>query len=534
MTIVHQLDKRSGITYAYESISWWDKEKKQSRSKRKLIGRVNPKTGEITPTDGRNRRAKERKQSNRKDIKTTVAKRYFYGATYLFDQIGEKLGIVRDLKECFPKDYKKILSIAYYLILEEHNSLSRFEKWDHLHKHPYGKTITSQRSSELFASIDEESKLNFFKLQGKRRIENEYWAYDITSISSYSKQLKKVQYGNNKECNDLAQINLAMIFGEKSALPFYYRHLAGNIPDVKTLKHLLSDIDYLGSKKVKLVMDRGFYSRYNITELLKEHFKFLVSTKMTLNWVKNGLDPIYDSFRTFESYNEVYELYMRTVQSTWEYKQKRPYKKDILKVKKRIYIHYYYNIDRAAEDEKNFHKKLKQWQKELETNERKKENEKYYQSYFDIKTMPKRGIKVNVKQKVIDEKKRYYGFFALVSNEKMSAKTALELYRAKDIVEKGFNNIKERLNFRRTLVSSEQNLEGKLFVEFIALIYLSYINKQMQIKKLYKDYTLQGVLDKLDIIEAFERKGDRIEIGEILKEQHTLYDALGIPAPLSL
>jgi len=38
--IVYQLDKRSGITYAYESVSYWDKEKKQSRSKRTLIGRV--------------------------------------------------------------------------------------------------------------------------------------------------------------------------------------------------------------------------------------------------------------------------------------------------------------------------------------------------------------------------------------------------------------------------------------------------------------------------------------------------------------
>ena len=40
MAIVRQHDKRSGITYAYESISHWDKEKKQSRAKRTLIGRV--------------------------------------------------------------------------------------------------------------------------------------------------------------------------------------------------------------------------------------------------------------------------------------------------------------------------------------------------------------------------------------------------------------------------------------------------------------------------------------------------------------
>ena len=56
MAIIYNHDKRSGITYAYESVSYWDKEKKMSRSKRKLIGRVDPETGEIKPTDGRCRK----------------------------------------------------------------------------------------------------------------------------------------------------------------------------------------------------------------------------------------------------------------------------------------------------------------------------------------------------------------------------------------------------------------------------------------------------------------------------------------------
>ena len=53
MGIVYQTDKRSGITYAYENQSFWDPELKRSRSKRKLIGRVDKETGEIGPTDGR-------------------------------------------------------------------------------------------------------------------------------------------------------------------------------------------------------------------------------------------------------------------------------------------------------------------------------------------------------------------------------------------------------------------------------------------------------------------------------------------------
>jgi hypothetical protein len=65
MAIIHQYDKRSGITYAYESISYWDKEKKMSRAKRKLIGRIDPDTGEIVPTDGRCRKKQNKsKESN--------------------------------------------------------------------------------------------------------------------------------------------------------------------------------------------------------------------------------------------------------------------------------------------------------------------------------------------------------------------------------------------------------------------------------------------------------------------------------------
>ena len=58
MAIIKQHDKRSGITYVYESKSYWDPEKKMSRAKRKLIGRLDPETGEIIPTDGRNRKKK--------------------------------------------------------------------------------------------------------------------------------------------------------------------------------------------------------------------------------------------------------------------------------------------------------------------------------------------------------------------------------------------------------------------------------------------------------------------------------------------
>lgn len=73
MAVIYQHDKRSNITYAYESYSYWDKEKKMTRAKRKLIGRLNKETGEIVPTDGRNRCNK---------LKETVDKELDYKELY--------------------------------------------------------------------------------------------------------------------------------------------------------------------------------------------------------------------------------------------------------------------------------------------------------------------------------------------------------------------------------------------------------------------------------------------------------------------
>ena len=62
-----------------------------------------------------------------------------------------------------------------------------------------------------------------------------------------------------------------------SFLPFYYRRVAGNIPDVSTVKVYLKELELLGYSKVKVVKDRGFYSVENINALYKEHIKFVIS-----------------------------------------------------------------------------------------------------------------------------------------------------------------------------------------------------------------------------------------------------------------
>ena len=71
MAIIKQYHKDTDTTYVYESTSYWDPAKKQSRSKRRVIGKVDPVTGDIVPTGkrGGNRRSKagDIKKSSAKD-----------------------------------------------------------------------------------------------------------------------------------------------------------------------------------------------------------------------------------------------------------------------------------------------------------------------------------------------------------------------------------------------------------------------------------------------------------------------------------
>ena len=59
-SIVYQIDKKTGTKYAFESVSYWDKDKKQPRSKRKYLGKVDPETGNIIPSRGRSSHSEEK------------------------------------------------------------------------------------------------------------------------------------------------------------------------------------------------------------------------------------------------------------------------------------------------------------------------------------------------------------------------------------------------------------------------------------------------------------------------------------------
>jgi transposase len=522
-----------GTEYVFDSDSKWNADKQYGTHKRTYIGKM--VDGVFVPNAKYQLRealeeAKTRRQSG--SVPVSASSRLFCGATALLDAIGEKLGITGDLKACFPNSWKQILSLAYFLILEDRNPLSRFTRWASNHRHPFGENIPSQRSSELFGSIGEDAKQRFFLAQTRRRMETEYLAYDTTSISSYSTMIKQVRYGKNKDHDRLPQINLALLFGQDSRLPVYYRKLPGNISDVSTVKKLLADIAFLSFDKVKLVMDRGFYSEDNINALYQHHFKFLIAVKKSLSLVQTVLDEVRESMLSRASYDSVFKINYHSRTVDWSYRETKKRSGKVETGERRLYLHLYYNGQKAFDDKDAFNTLLDSLEEELRSNRRDPEHEKLYRKYYEVSTTPVRGVSITARQDAIDLAERDYGYFALISNDIKDPIEALKLYRSKDLIEKAFGNLKERLNMRRTSVSSEQNLEGKLFVQFIALMYLSYITAAMNEKGMFKDYTIHEILDDLDVIECFEQPGHAATIGEITKKQKGLYASLGVAVPV--
>lgn len=68
--------------------------------------------------------------------------------------------------------------------------------------------------------------------------------------------------GATIETKKLPQINLCMLFGEKSRLPVYQTSYCGSLGDVTTLEATLMEFKAMaGKKEISLVMDKGFYSK---------------------------------------------------------------------------------------------------------------------------------------------------------------------------------------------------------------------------------------------------------------------------------
>lgn len=103
---VNYLNKRTGITYVYESVSRWDKEKKQPRNTRVCVGQLDPVSREFIPSK---RLAPE--QAAARDPAVTASAEVI-GPSIVLDAIAEPLGLEKLLKSCFPEEHQQIQTMA--------------------------------------------------------------------------------------------------------------------------------------------------------------------------------------------------------------------------------------------------------------------------------------------------------------------------------------------------------------------------------------------------------------------------------------
>ena len=153
---VHQTNKKTGITYVYEAVSFWDKKKKQARNKQICIGKLDPHTGSFIPSK---RLAPE--QGAVRDPAVTASSEVV-GPSTILDAISERLGLAKLLKSCFTQEHRQILTMAYYLV-SQGGALSHCEAWCKSHANPLGEPLTSQRISEILRTITTDSKQTFLK-----------------------------------------------------------------------------------------------------------------------------------------------------------------------------------------------------------------------------------------------------------------------------------------------------------------------------------------------------------------------------------
>src|SRR5580704_4491517 len=101
--VIH-VNQKTGVSYVYEYISYWDKEKKQGRNKQICIGKVDPISGEIIPS-------KRLRSQEASPESTMTAEAQVVGPSLVLDSISERLGLKELLKTCFSQTYQQILAM---------------------------------------------------------------------------------------------------------------------------------------------------------------------------------------------------------------------------------------------------------------------------------------------------------------------------------------------------------------------------------------------------------------------------------------
>ena len=513
---VRQVNKKTGVTYVYEAVSVWNKELKQARNKQVCVGKIDPATGKIIPS----KRLNPQQAALRDPAVTATAQ--IVGPAVVLNELSKSTGLASLLKSCFPKTYRQILAMASYLALQG-GALSHCSSWAKSHEPGLATSLSSQRISEIISSIGLDEKQTFLVKWMKKVLEDDYICYDITSISSYSELNEFIKYGYNRDDEKLPQLNLAMLFGQKTALPLYYHRVPGSINDVSTLHNLVLTFKSLQVKRLHFVMDKGFYSKKNIDELVQHRDRFTIGIPLNNKWLQHAIDDIHETIHGPAGYRKLDDeiLYVHSRLYPWG------------KENRRCYLHLYYNASNHAKDVDSFNEELLEYKQEVESGKLVAEHQKAYDDFLIQKRTPKRGLVVTYNNEAISQHiNRYAGFQALLSNGIKDPLEAMRVYRDKDAVEKCFDDLKNSLDMKRLRMHKSATADGRLFIQFIALILISELRHRMRTSGLIEKYTVRELLQEMETLTKVTYTGRYGHIlTELTKAQRDILKELNIEVP---
>jgi len=537
--------------YIYESTSYWDSKSKCPSNRRKSIGMIDPDTGneyfkqeyinqlarEGKPTDGMKVWKDQRKNTSLQDnldseamalaqeILSTVKN---FGLAYFLQTIAENIGLVEILRQAMPVCWQKVLVLASYLVAED-KPVAYCSDWVEVNECPDAGSMASQRISELLCVFGYNERTKFYKQWYLRVRENEYIALDITSVSSYSENMSFIEWGHNRDEERLPQINICMLFGEKSIMPIYQTLYSGSLTDVTTLDATLSEFEAItGTRDIMLITDKGFYKEKNVNKLLgdDEHppYKFLIPVSFTCNFAKDrvneergGIDNVDNVILTHNCDMPIRGIHRLC---TW--------KKDI-----QLHTHIFYDPEQALRERNDIYGYVAKLKKKAMEDCEDSKLQKSFQEYLILNKKPDGAVTVSIRKDAVEKVTQHSGWLILISNDIVDAQEALDLYRAKDVVEKAFYQYKNNLGLDRLRVHSDERALNKTFIAFIALIISSHIRKVMRDSGLEDIFAFGKLLSTLSKLKIAYVKGIPI-LQPLTKEQKLIFKSFAMELPGAL
>jgi len=184
-----------------------------------------------------------------------------YGNIFLLEELAKSIGLYDIVKNCYPDNYNEILMSSFYEIIGESKNYL-FHHFQNEHYFQDVKTMYSSNVSDLHLMLgsDEQSRYEFTKKWIKKINPKNGIYYDITSFSSYSTNNEFVEWGYNRDKENLPQINLGMVCCKKTGLPFFYNIFQGSIVDVKTIINFIKYLKIYKLQDLFLILDKGFFN----------------------------------------------------------------------------------------------------------------------------------------------------------------------------------------------------------------------------------------------------------------------------------